>query len=293
MGNKPLSFREAVAKVLTSKEREKMIYSFDVLGDMALMEIPKELQKKKKVISRTFLDTHPSIHKVFEKVGEHSGKYRVEKIQWLAGDKTPEVVYMEWGCQFHVHPGKVFFNPRLGTERQRVAQMIRPRQTAAVFFSGVAPYAVILAKHTPVKRVYALEWNPEARMYAELNIHVNKVDSRVVPIWGDVDAAPVLEPVDHVIMPAPESALAHLPAAVSWTKIKGIIHLYLFVDTATAEQDVRALLEEKMPAGVKWKQVFARKVSDFSPRKQQWCVGIQVLSKPKVSIKKSKKKKKA
>jgi tRNA (guanine37-N1)-methyltransferase len=284
------SFREAVGSFLTPAERKHMVYSFDVLGDMALIEIPRELAKKSSRIARKLLDTSPSLKRVYEKVGVHSGKYRVEKTKWLAGVKNPVVVYTEWGCTFVVHPGKVFFNPRLSTERQRVSSYVKKGQSVCVFFSGVGPYTVALAKHTALSRVYGIEWNPEAKKYAEENIVLNKVIGRVVPIWGDVDAVPVLEECAHVVMPAPETASSHLGAAVNWCKVKGLIHFYTFVSSANVPVQLKKILHSHMPEGVKWKIAFSRRVSDFSPSKQQWCVGIQVLSKPKVGFKKSKKK---
>ncbi len=284
------SFREAVDAILSPAERKQMIYSFDVLGDMALIEIPNALRKKSSRIARTLLDTSPSLKRVYEKVGTHSGKYRVEKTKWLAGVKDPVVIYTEWGCKLAVHPGKVFFNPRLSTERQRVAAYVKKGQSVCVFFSGVGPYTVTLAKHTLLNRVYGIEWNPEAKKYAEENIVLNKVIGRVVPIWGDVNAVPVLEECAHVVMPAPETASSHLGAAVKWCKVKGLIHFYTFVSSTNVPAQLKALLNSHMPEGVKWKIAFSRKVSDFSPSKQQWCVGIQVLSKLKSGFKKSKKK---
>jgi len=290
MADQKPSFREAVDKFLSPSERRQMIYSFDVLGDMALIEIPEALRKKSSRIARTLLDTSSSLKRVYEKVGTHSGKYRVEKTKWLAGVKDPVVIYTEWGCKFVVDPGKVFFNPRLSTERQRVASYVKKGQSVCVFFSGVGPYTVSLAKHTSLNRVYGIEWNPEAKKYAEENIVLNKVIGRVVPIWGDVNKVPVLEECAHVVMPAPETATEHLDAAVNWCKVKGLIHFYTFVSSKNVPKQLKSTIQTHMPKEVKWKISFSRKVSDFSPSKQQWCVGIQVLSKPKSGFKKSKKK---
>lgn len=284
------SFREAVDAILSPAERKQMIYSFDVLGDMALIEIPDALRKKSSRIARTLLDTSSSLKRVYEKVGTHSGKYRVEKTKWLAGVKDSVVIYTEWGCKFAVDPGKVFFNPRLSTERQRVAAYVKKGQSVCVFFSGVGPYTVALAKHTLLSRVYGIEWNPEAKKYAEENIVLNKVIGRVVPIWGDVNAVPVLEECAHVVMPAPETAASYLGAAVRWCRVKGLIHFYTFVSSTNVSKQLKSTLQSRMPKGVKWKIAFSRRVSDFSPSKQQWCVGIHVLSKPKGGFKKSNKK---
>ncbi|MEK6902470.1 MAG: hypothetical protein AABX02_02690 [archaeon] len=63
------SFRDALKRILTKKEQVQAIYGFDVLGDMALIEIPQSLQSKKKKIAHTLLDTHQNLTRVYEKIG--------------------------------------------------------------------------------------------------------------------------------------------------------------------------------------------------------------------------------
>ena len=104
----PASYKETLRKRLTPRERKETVYGFDLLGDMALIEIPHSLQKKKKLISRTFLDTHPGVTRVYEKVGHHSGKYRIEKTRWLAGKRDPVASYREWSCTYSLDPGKTY-----------------------------------------------------------------------------------------------------------------------------------------------------------------------------------------
>jgi len=43
-----VTLRQALEKKLTKKEREKLISSYDVLGSIAIIEIPPELEKKEK-----------------------------------------------------------------------------------------------------------------------------------------------------------------------------------------------------------------------------------------------------
>jgi tRNA (guanine37-N1)-methyltransferase len=276
-GAKLPSFRDEVKKILTSNEQKQAIYSFDVLGSMALLEIPDALKKKRKKIAHALLETNPRLTGVYEKVGTHSGKYRIEKIRWIVGKKDSIVEHKEWGCVFRVHPGKVFFNPRLATERHRIASLIRKNQTVAVFFSGAGPYAIVIAKHCKPKRVYALEWNPSAKPFLEQNLRFNKVDFLVIPVWGDVAKIHPLERCDHVVMPAPDTALSQLRSAVNWCKAGGIIHVYLFVSGSNLEEEAERLIYNAMkPLRIPWKIEYTHKVSDYSPRKQQWCIGLRI-----------------
>lgn len=277
MNKHPSSFRDALRAKLLPSEREYAIYSFDVLGDMALVEIPRELTKKRALIANTLLETNPRVKKVFEKVGEHAGKYRVEKIRWMAGEKSEELVYTEWGCTFHMHPGKVFFNPRLSTERQRAAAYVKKGQSAVVFFGGVGPYAIEIAKHCSPKKVVSIEWNPAAKKFMNENIARNKVSELVEPLFGDIKKITPRAQFNHVIMPAPDNAIEFLPYAVKWLSPKGgLIQCYTFVSNESPEMEAREKVAHVLGKKTPFTLVFVRKVSDFSARKWQVCVGIRV-----------------
>ncbi len=275
--DRPLSFRDTLKSKLSPSEKAHAIYSFDVLGDLALIEIPDVLQRKRMLIGNTLLTCNPRVKKVYEKVGIHSGKFRVEKIKWVAGQKNPETIYTEWGCTFHVDAGKVFFNPRLSTERQRVSSFVKKGQIVAVFFGGVGPYAIEIAKHAFPKKVYSLEWNPAAEKYVQENILRNRVSSMVESIQGDVEKITPHNECNHVIMPAPENAIDFLPVAIKWLSPKGgLIHCYMFVSNHSPETEVREKISRVLGKKIPFKIVFVRKVSDFSSSKWQVCVGIKV-----------------
>ena len=45
-----MNLKEAMAKKLTKKEKEIFVSSFDIIGDIAVISIPKELLSKEKLI---------------------------------------------------------------------------------------------------------------------------------------------------------------------------------------------------------------------------------------------------
>lgn len=290
ISDKPLSFRDALKSVLSPSEQALAIYSFDVLGDLALIEIPLALRSRRALIGKTLLETNPRLKKVYEKVGEHEGKFRVEKIRWLAGEKNPQTLYTEWGCTFWVNPGEVFFNPRLSTERQRAVELVKKNQTVAVFFGGVGPYAIEIAKHALPRRVYTIEWNPRAKKNLFENISRNKVSTIIVPLMGDVKKIPPRAECDHIIMPAPDNAVEFLPHAVKWLSKKGgLIQCYTFVSRDHADAEAHDKVSSALGTRIPFKIVFLRKVSDFSARMLQVCIGIKVSGRAGI-IKRGKKK---
>lgn len=278
--NHPFSFREKVRAFLTPAEQKMAIYGFDVLGDMALIEVPAALQKKAGKIARTLLDTHLNLSRVYEKVGVHSGKYRVERIKWLAGPQNPVALAREWGVTLRVNPGEVYYSARLGTERQRVVSQIKKGQSVAVFFAGVGPYAILAAKHAQPKHVLALEWNPKAIPFLRENVRANKVEKIVEIKQGDVKKIHPNGEFDHVIMPAPDTATEYLSLATKWMAKKGgLIHCYTFVPSAEMDSAAREKIKKALgTAKRKWKIVSIRKVNDFSAARMQVCVLIRVAA---------------
>ncbi len=278
---KRLSFRDELKKILTTDERKRAIYSFDGLGGMASIEIPSALRKKKKKIAQILLGSNPHITRVYEKVGIHSGKFRVEKIRWLAGEKNTVAEYKEWGCVFQFNPNEAFFNPRLGTERKRITQLIEPHQKVCVFFAGVGPYPILIAKHAKPKKVYAIDWNPRAVKWMKKNTELNRVQEIVHLVFGDVKKIKPLGKCDQVIMPAPETALEYLIAAEKWLPVKGgMIHCYLFVSQDTRDVKIKEMIAPFLKKVKReWKMIYVHKVGDFSAKKKQVCVGLRFFPK--------------
>lgn len=274
---KHLSFRDALKAKLSLSEQAQAIYSFDVLGDLALIEIPSELVSKRLLIGKTLMETNPRVKKVFEKVGEHEGKFRVEKIRWVCGEKNPETIYTEWGCSFHINPNTVFFNPRLSSERQRACSFVKRGQKVVVFFGGVGPYAIEIAKHAQPGKVISIEWNPSCKKFLLENIMRNKVSAIVEPLFGNVKKIKPRATCDQVIMPAPENAVDFLPFALKWLSKKGgLIQCYTFVSKESPEKEAKDKIKHILGQSVSFKISFIRKVSDFSSRKWQVCVGVKV-----------------
>ena len=50
---KPRSLKDALKERLTKKELDSFISSYDTVGTVAILEIPKELEKKEKLIAET------------------------------------------------------------------------------------------------------------------------------------------------------------------------------------------------------------------------------------------------
>ena len=164
-----------------------MRHSFDVVGDIAILEIPRELEDKSKIIGEMFLETHKNIKTVVKKVGAHEGDFRIQKFEVIAGEKKFETTYVENGCRFMLDISKVYFSPRLSTERMRIAKQVKVGEEVLVMFSGYSPHPITILKHSHPRRVYAVELNPEAHKYALINRKLNHIpDNKLLLYNGDV-----------------------------------------------------------------------------------------------------------
>ena len=91
--------------------------ALDVVGDIAIIEIPPELKSYENMIGEAILKTHRNIRTVLAKAGAISGTYRLREFNFIAGEQKTQTVHREFGCQFHVDLAKAYFSPRLSHEQ--------------------------------------------------------------------------------------------------------------------------------------------------------------------------------
>jgi len=170
--------KSSLKNKLNKKELQFVKRSLDVIGNIAILEIPKELEnrKKEKLIAEEVLRLNKNITTVLKK-GKHEGVFRVQKLEHLAGKNTKEAVYKEHGIMMKLDVEQVYFSPRLSTERKRIMQLVKKPEDILVMFSGCAPYVCVLAKNTPARHVWGIEINPVAHRYGWENLKLNKISN--------------------------------------------------------------------------------------------------------------------
>ena len=232
----PITLKQALSNKLTKHELEHLKTAFDTIGTIAIIEIDQVLEPKELRIAQTLLDNTPGIQTVVKKVGRHGGTFRTQKVKILAGKRTKEALYKENGITLKLHIEKVYFSPRLLTERKRIMEQVKPKETILVMFGGCAPYAVVLAKNTQATHITTVELNPDAHQYATYNIEYNKADN-VTAIHGDVtEVVPTLGTFERILMPLPKSAEDYLDTALKAAKKGTVIHFYDFLEETQFKQ---------------------------------------------------------
>ncbi len=182
---KKRSFREELKIFLTEHEIGYVKTSFDVIGDIAILEIDEGLRNKEKQIGEVLLSMHKNINTVLRKQGEHKGKLRKQKMKFLAGEDKRLALHKENNTSFFVDVEKVYFSPRLSTERKRIMQQVGVDENVLVMFSGAGPYPFVLSRNTPAKKITGIELNPVGHKLALENKRLNKAKN-VDLYLGDV-----------------------------------------------------------------------------------------------------------
>ncbi|MEM3174434.1 MAG: hypothetical protein QXU02_06055, partial [Candidatus Bathyarchaeia archaeon] len=90
--------------------------SIDFVGDVAILEIPDELEGYKNLVGEAVLKMFKRVRSVLAKSSAVKGDYRVREYELMAGSANTETVHKEHGCKYFLDPRKVYFSPRLSYE---------------------------------------------------------------------------------------------------------------------------------------------------------------------------------
>ena len=227
----PRNLREALRGQIPDEEL-KLIRAFDIIGDIAVVKIPKKILPKKQLIGQALMQVHHHVRTVLNQTTPVRGEFRTRELEVIAGAPRTETTHREGGCSFKADLAKVYFSPRLATERLRVTKQIKPGEVVVNLFAGVGCYSVLISKHSEASKIYSIDKNPEAVNYMRENIRTNKVGARVVPILGDareVVKTRLMGKANRILMPLPELAREFFDIALLALKPEGgVVHFYDF-----------------------------------------------------------------
>jgi len=222
--------------------------AIDFIGDIAIIEIPPELEGHKTTIGEAILNTHKRVNTVLAKTSAVEGVYRLRKFSVVAGVEKTGTIHREHGCVYHVDLAKAYFSPRLSHEHNRVAEQVREGEIVVDMFAGVGPFSILTAKKHEKVQIYAIDVNPDAVDLLKRNIAVNRVERKVVPVLGDVRQVVrerLIGVADRVIMNLPEKAIEYVDVACEAIKLGGgIMHYYEFTNAPDPLETARVRLTE-------------------------------------------------
>ncbi len=275
------NLKENLLKKLTKKEEQILKTAFDIVGDIAVLEIDAPLEKKEKLIAETLLKLHKNIKTVVRKHGAHHGTYRTQRVKILAGKRTKETIHRENNVKIKLDIEKVYYSPRLSTERKRLSEQVKPNESVLVMFSGNAPYVSVISKNTKAKEVYGIEINPDGHKYGLETVKLNKLKN-VKLFCGDVnDLMPKFKKqkkkFDRIIMPLPKSYKEFLQTAFLCAHKGTIIHLYAFLKVGEFNKAKEIIKKECKKAKLKHKFLKLTKCGQIKPKEYRICADFQII----------------
>lgn len=254
-------------KHLSQALRERLPRAHDVIGDIAVLKLPEELQPHRKEIADALMSVHPRLATVALDHGVE-GEQRVRNLEVIAGEPRLETTHREHGLTLHVEPHKAYFSPRLATERHRLLARIHPGQRVLDLFAGIGAFVCLVAREHPEVTITAIDVNPHAVRLLKKNLQANRIEAdRIHVIEGDTrEEAPRTGDWDHVVMNLPHDAHRFLDVAADCASPQGEIHLYAILereDESSYIENALATLQEH--TGNPWRLAERRHVRQYAP----------------------------
>lgn len=254
--------------------------SWSQVGHIAHVNLREHLLPYKFIIGQVLLDKlQPRIKMVVNKTTGIDNTFRNFEMEVLAkipGEVSTIVEEYALKCRFKFDFAKVYWNPRLHTEHERIVARLRPKMDNLYdVFAGVGPFAVPAAKMKC--KVLANDLNPNSYEFLKQNSTLNKVvdyitcfnlDGRefiksvvskdLVDEWKAFDSGEECKVKNfHITMNLPALAIEFLDAFNGWMdeyqeNIKSLkeeslrlpmIHCYCFVKRKPGSDAEKEILE--------------------------------------------------
>lgn len=252
--------------------------NYDVVGNIAIVKFGRdEKVKEKKKFAEKFLKEHRAVTTVLEKSNKFSGRLRTQSTKYLAGEKTKEALYRENGCIFRLNVDTCYFSPRLAAERLEIAKIVKKGEEVLVMFGGVAPFAIVIGKHSRARRIVSVELGRDCSKYATDNVRRNKL-ATVAIVQGDVRkrVPEIKEKFDRIVMARPNLKDSFLDIAFPAVKKGGIIHYYGFYPVDEKDEMISMVKGEALRAGRSVKILKVKKAGEIGTKKYRFRVDLKV-----------------
>ncbi|MBN1786253.1 MAG: class I SAM-dependent methyltransferase family protein [Candidatus Methanofastidiosa archaeon] len=170
-------FREIVKRLSNSiaiDGLEKLPSSYELVGDIMLLQIPDDLKPYKRLIAETYMDVI-GVGGVMEKE-RISGELREPGHRLLAGERTV-TLHKENGINYSIDLSRLMFSSGNINERIRMSK-VKNIGPVVDMFAGIGYFSLPIAKYSR-SSVVALEKNPISFQYLEENIRLNNLSDLI------------------------------------------------------------------------------------------------------------------
>lgn len=274
------SLREALKPILTDREMARLVAAYDIVGSVAIIDIPLELERLEPLIGEKLMEINRSVTTVLKKLGGHEGELRTQRMACIAGEDTRVATVVENGVRLKVNVEEAYYSVRMATERKRILSQIKPGERILCLFSGVGPYPMVFSRHSKAKEIVGIELNPVAHELAQENAALNRC-TNVHLLQGDAhEIVPRLardgQVFDRITMPLPHTATEFLDDALSVSRKGTVVHFYSFQHENEFEKAVDTVRTAFRRNGHALQEYTLVKAGQHAPRIWRVCVDAVV-----------------
>jgi tRNA (guanine37-N1)-methyltransferase len=260
-----LSYME-LAKV-PAELKDELPRAFDIVGDIVLVRLPKNLVTYKREIGEALLSFVSGARVVAVDSGV-KGESRLRALEIVAGEGPLATIHKENGLSFKVDLERAYFSPRLSGEHEHVSAASHDGERLLDLFCGIGPFSLTVLDRFPKSTAVGVDSNIGAielmRENAERFGVANRLECRME------DAEVFLggkDEFDRVVMNLPREGYKYLSLVGRHVKSPGWLHFYGLVPKEEIDSkglEVLHALSAEGRAG-KWSVREARVVHPYSP----------------------------
>jgi tRNA wybutosine-synthesizing protein 2 len=278
--------------LIGSHKMELLPGNWEMLGDCLMLKGMEALGEDIVDVARIYQSVLGARYTLLDE-GGISGELRQPNTRVLVppSDGKYEVEHLENSVRFLLDPRRIMFSSGNVDERMRIPDIINngppppcPKregedgEVVVDMFAGIGYFTLPVAVHCKVKRIMAMEKNPESFGFLLRNIELNGVSNKVIPILGDNRSLDVPPLADRIIMGYVGGTLDYVPKALEIARPEGcIIHLH---DTVPIETGGEGLMDGVSSVlkryGKKGQLVSSRRVKSFAPRIDHVVLDIRI-----------------
>jgi tRNA (guanine37-N1)-methyltransferase len=222
-----MGMRDQLAEILPAYVLPYVSDHFEVIGDIAVLAVPAELEPWKHTLAQAMISHRKNIAAVLNKKEKVAGGSRTARYEVLLGETTV-TVHHESGFVYRLDVGRAFFSTRMAHERKRVTDQIGSGERVYIPFAGVGPFVIPAAARGA--EVYAVEKYPDAYRYLGENAALNRVTGNCHLFLGDAfDTGRFPHREFHrIIIPTPYGMDHALETFLPLLAKGGMVHFYTF-----------------------------------------------------------------
>lgn len=274
---------------------------YSIIGHIIHLNLRDHNLEYKNLIGEVLLDKVKNCKTVVNKMNQIDNTYRNFSFELLHGEDNFITCTKENGCKFEFDFSKVYWNPRLSTEHERIANKLKKKDVLFDVFCGVGPFAIPAGKKQCT--VFANDLNPDSFQWLTHNIRLNRIKPNTIKTFN-IDGRIFIKKIFynfiteehssfelqqdstvHLTMNLPALALTFLDTFVNLCrhadqnlicKLQMIVHVYFFMPTEDPKEAAK-MVNDSIGLDVSDQILEIVHVRSVAPKKEMMRVSFVLL----------------